>query len=132
MPIGLCTSIIVFFIIRVVDEEFLNSTVRGGDIEDFVASSVRPILAVFASMTIGAVVARRGLLVPAVTLVAVVWAATLANTYAHRDDYVTSLRLIDLDWAGAVMAIATTIIAVKTGEWIARSMHRKPADSANA
>ena len=128
--IGLSTAVIVFLVIRFIDEELLNPTIYGDDIEDFIARSVRPITAIFASMTVGSIVARKGLLMPALVLVAAAWSAALVNTYINRDDYVSTLRVVDLDWPGAAMTILTTIVAVKTGEWIVRNLYQEDSSGA--
>ena len=87
-------------------------------------------MAYFAAAAAGAFVARRGILWPIIGVVALVWVISLSYTYAHREDYLTTLRVVDLDWLGAIMSIIATAIAVKTGEWIARTA-RSPATSEN-
>ena len=118
--IGLATTVILFILFRVLDEFVVPRAIYGDDIGAFIGASVRLIMAIFASVTVGAFIARRGLLMPIMVFVIAVWSISLANTYAHREDYLTTLRVVDLDWPEAIMAILTTIVAVKTGEWIAR------------
>lgn len=117
---GLAIAALVFLLLRAVDSVFFDHASDIDRMTSFIGSHQRATMAYFAAATIGAFVARRGLLWPIMSLVVLVWVVTLSYTYAHREDYLTTLRVIDLDWPGAIMAITATAIAVKTGEWIAR------------
>ena len=117
--VALLFMIAVFAVLRITDL-VLTSGGSIEQIETFVASHVRANMVLFASVAVGAYVARTGFMIPALTLVIVVWGVTLLNTYVHRENYLTELRLIDLDWPGAFMAIVSTVVAVKVGHWIRR------------
>jgi len=124
VSLGIATSISIFFALRLIDEYLLHPVFPGASLVTLTFDSTRLVLSVFASVAVGSYVARRGLMLPMVVLVSAVWGFGLVNTYAHRDDYSTTLRVIDLAWPEVIMVIVATVVAVKVGERIANSVRQ--------
>ena len=122
---GFAAAIGAFIALRFIDVFLLHPMFPGDYLLKIAPSSTRLILAVYASVTIGAYVARRRLMVPMISAVAFVWGFGLFYSYAHQGDYITTLRVVDLNWPEFIMIIVAAVLAVRTGEWIAKSARQK-------
>ena len=117
---GLLSASALFLIIRTLDSEHLGAWISSS-VESSVAESVRIVLAYFAASTIGAVIARRGILMPLLAVVTTTILVGIRMTYMSAQESNTLIQLSQFDWVVPLMAILSCVIGVKTGEWIVAS-----------